>query len=321
VELSVQIETFNLTWDRWRRIVADVERLGYAGLYVCDHFALPDVLADLEFASLDAWTALTYLAAQSRRLRFGPLVSPVSFRDPVVLARQARDLDDLSGGRFVLGVGAGWVEREHRMFGWPLGDAKTRVDRLAEALEVITRLTRSADPVDFAGRFYTLRDARLRPAPTRPGGPALLLGSGGGARSLGLAARYADVFNTPRRSPDRLATVYRELDARLAARGRDPAAVKRTLMAAAYVGRTAAERERWLRLRWTHLNPQRLSPSEFAAARRANGDLVGSPEEMVEQLQEWAALGVREVMMDVELVDDGALELLEMVATEVLPHL
>jgi alkanesulfonate monooxygenase SsuD/methylene tetrahydromethanopterin reductase-like flavin-dependent oxidoreductase (luciferase family) len=321
VELSVQIETFNLTWDRWRRIVADVERLGYAGLYVCDHFATPEPIAHLEVVSLDAWTALAYLAAHSRRLRFGPLVSPVSFRDPVVLARQARDLDDLSGGRFVLGVGAGWVEREHRMFGWPLGDAKARVDRLAEALEVITRLTRSPEPVDFAGRFYTLRDARLRPAPTRPSGPALLLGSSGGARSLALAARYADVFNTPRRSPARIAEVYRELDARLAARGRDPATVTRTLMASVFVWRDDAERDRRLRFGLTHLNPQRLGPTDFAAARRANGDLVGTPAEVVEQLHAWGTRGVQEVMMDVYLLGDEDLDLLEVVAAEVLPHL
>jgi alkanesulfonate monooxygenase SsuD/methylene tetrahydromethanopterin reductase-like flavin-dependent oxidoreductase (luciferase family) len=321
MELSVQIETFDLTWDRWRRVVADAERLGYAGLYLCDHFALPDGAEPLEVVSLDAWTALAYLAAHSRRLRFGPLVSPLSVRDPVVLARQARDLDDLSGGRFVLGAGAGWVEREHRMFGWRFDAPGPRLARLAEGLEVITRLTRSPEPVDFAGEFYTLRGARLQPAPTRPGGPELLLGSNGGGRSLALAARYADVFNTPRRSPDRLAEIYQALDARLAARGRAPAAVKRTAMASVFVWHDDAERDRRLRLWLTHLNPERLGPREFAAARRAKGDLVGSPDEVVEQLRGWAALGVQELMMDVYLIEDDDLEPLEVVATEVLPRL
>ena len=109
MELSVQIETFDLSWDRWRRVVADVERLGYAGLYICDHFEGPDALAHLGVGSLDAWTALTYLADHSRRLRFGPLVSPLSFREPVVLARQARDLDDLTAAASCSASGrAGW---------------------------------------------------------------------------------------------------------------------------------------------------------------------------------------------------------------------
>ena len=115
VALSVQIEVSDgLSWARWKRIVSEVERLGYRGLYCCDHFP------SKERKNSDAVgiiTALTYLAGHSSSLEFGPLVAPVSFRDPVMLVRQAMSLDDLSGGRMILGVGAGHVEREHVEFG------------------------------------------------------------------------------------------------------------------------------------------------------------------------------------------------------------
>src|SRR5215831_1541263 len=141
VALSVQIEIAGgLNWPRWKRLVREVDHLGYSG-------------------SLEIIVAFTYLADHSQRLEFGSLVSPVSFRHPVWLARQAMALDDLSGGRMVLGLGAGWVEDEHVRFGYDFADNKSRLDRLAEGAEVITRLCRDAQPVTFDGRFYRLREA------------------------------------------------------------------------------------------------------------------------------------------------------------------
>src|SRR5437879_9438492 len=120
-----------------------------------------------------------YLAAHSLRVHFGPMVAPASFRHPTLLARQAAALDDLSEGRMILGVGAGWQEREHRLFGHDLGDIPTRMQRLEEALEVITRLLRSAEPVSYKGSFFQLDGATLLPRPQRPGGPSILIGGNG----------------------------------------------------------------------------------------------------------------------------------------------
>src|SRR5436309_9921230 len=161
VALSVQIEIAGgLSWERWKRIVPLVDRLGYRGLYVCDHFYPPgEGYAD----SVEINLAFAYLVTQSQRLEFGSLVAPVSFRDPRFLIRQAMHLDNLSGGRMVLGVGAGWMEREHNAFGYELGDKKTRLDRLAEALEVMTLLSRRDEPVSFEGRFFRLDGARILP--------------------------------------------------------------------------------------------------------------------------------------------------------------
>src|SRR5258708_4665333 len=109
-----------LNWPIWKRLVREIEDLGFAGLYCSDHFILPPMPEDTD--SLDVMTALTYLADHSQTLEFGPLVAPLSFRDPVLLARQAMALDGLSDGRMILGLGAGWEDREHEMFGYELGD-------------------------------------------------------------------------------------------------------------------------------------------------------------------------------------------------------
>ena len=159
VDLSISVEgEFGLTWPLWRRLVREVEDLGFAGLYLADHFLLTE---EANLPSLEMVTALTYLAASSERVRFGPMVAPVSMRDPVMLARQAAALDDLSGGRMVLGLGAGWMTEEHDMFGYALGDVPARMDRFAEALHVVSGLLKSDHPISFDGAYYHLHNARL----------------------------------------------------------------------------------------------------------------------------------------------------------------
>jgi alkanesulfonate monooxygenase SsuD/methylene tetrahydromethanopterin reductase-like flavin-dependent oxidoreductase (luciferase family) len=135
IALSLQIEgQQGLTWPVWKKHVSDAEALGFAGLFRSDHFTVP-FPAYLD--ALELMVSLTYLADRSRTIHFGSLVAPLSFRDPIMLARQAAALDDLSGGRMILGVGAGWMEREHTMFGYTLGDVSMRMARLW------VRLTRS----------------------------------------------------------------------------------------------------------------------------------------------------------------------------------
>jgi alkanesulfonate monooxygenase SsuD/methylene tetrahydromethanopterin reductase-like flavin-dependent oxidoreductase (luciferase family) len=320
LDLSVHVETFNLTWPRWKRFVAEVEALGYAGLYLCDHYEAPPDHPILE--TLDTWIALTYLADHSERLRFGPVVSPVSFRDPIVLARQARDLDDLSGGRFVLGVGAGWNDREHQMFGWSLGDVRTRMDRFAESLEVITGLLHSPEPVHFEGKYYSLRDAEIHPKPSRPNGPDILVGTNRGAsRAVSLAARYADNFNIIGNGPRRVAEIISQLDAQLAARGRVRSAVRRTMTSVFGVGENDTRIERasgWL---LSNANPQHLGLREFAENFRAYGNIIGTPAEVVASLSEYAKAGIEEVMVDLFDVGEVGIEMLRLIAEEVMPRI
>ena len=209
IEVSISVEgQTGLTWPLWRCWVAMVEARGFSGLYRSDHFTMPDPPDE---DSLECIVSLAYLADHSSGVRFGPLVAPLSFRDPVMLARQAAALDDLSGGRMILGVGTGWIEREHSLFGYELGDLQTRFARLEDGLEVITRLLKSDQPVSHEGRFYRLREAVLLPRPQREGGPPILIGGSGSKRTPELAARFADVWNGTFMRPD----MFRERSAAL----------------------------------------------------------------------------------------------------------
>ncbi len=168
VEISIMLEGQNgVTWSHWKSIVAEVEEPGFAGMFRSDHFTNsrpPDM------DSLEMIVSLTYLADHTQRIHFGPLVAPFSFRNPMLLARQAAALDDLSNGRMILGLGAGWQQREHHLFGFDLGDVPTRMARFEEGLEVVTRLLNSDEPVTYESRFFQLRGATLLPRPQRPGG-------------------------------------------------------------------------------------------------------------------------------------------------------
>jgi alkanesulfonate monooxygenase SsuD/methylene tetrahydromethanopterin reductase-like flavin-dependent oxidoreductase (luciferase family) len=315
VALSVQIEIAGgLSWGRWKRIVAEVDRLGYRGLYICDHFYPGNAgYAD----SVEISLAFGYLADHSPRLEFGSLVAPVSFRHPVWLARQAMALDDLSGGRFILGVGAGWMEREHVAFGYELGDKRTRMARLAEALEVITRLTRNAEPVSFDGTFYKLQDAVLRPRSPRPNGPRIMVGGAGPMRTLPLTAKYADVWNTGGRSPETFAETSALLDECIAKAGRQPGDVRRTLMVQVICYRNDGE----LAGRIRHVakpDPDASPAATLAALReRSPNIIVGSPQQVIDRIGAYGRAGVEEIMVQrLDLDDDEGLRI---IAEDVLP--
>lgn len=319
IAISVMVEgQMGLTWPRWQRVVADVEALGYAGLFRSDHFTNargPDQ------DSLEMVVSLAYLADHSRRLHFGPLVAPLSFRDPTLLVRQATALDDLSGGRMILGLGAGWQEREHRLFGHDLGDIPTRMDRLEEGLEVVTRLLRSDEPVSFAGRFYRLDGATLLPRPARPGGPPILIGGNGPKRTLPLVARYAQVWNAFGLAPDDFRARAATLDDLLRAAGRPPGAVRRTMMVPLLFGRdpkSLARRAAWF-ARLAPTVAEKPLDAQLAFWRDERHILAGLPDAAAVQVAAFAAMGVEELMVQWFDLDD--LDGLRDFAETVLPRL
>lgn len=318
VAISIMIEGQDgLTWSRWKKLVDEVESLGFAGLYRSDHFTNgrpPDK------ASLEMIVSLTYLADHTQHITFGPLVAPLSFRDPTLLARQAAALDDLSGGRMILGLGAGWQEREHTLFGHELGDIPTRMARLEEGLEVITSLLKSDDPVTFEGRFYHLRGATLLPRPQRPGGPRILIGGNGMKRTLPLVAHYAGAWNAVGLTPDAFRERCIALDALLAAAGRRPADVRRSVMLSIYFGNEPIEVDK--QLSWRRDVPELADMPLDAAieAVQARGhSLVGTPEHVVRQIQAYADAGVEEIM--VQWFDTTNIRLLRDFGESVLPRL
>ena len=313
IAISLMIEGQNgVNWPRWRRLVAEVEPLGFAGLFRSDHFTNGrGPLLD----SLETIVSLTYLADHTEHIHFGPLVAPLSFRDPTILARQALALDDLSGGRMILGVGAGWQEREHTMFGHELGNLTTRMDRLEEGLRVLTQLLRSDEPTSFHGRFYQLQDALVLPRPERAGGPPILIGGTGPKRTLPLVARYADIWNALMVTPDEFRALSAQLDDLLRAEGRPPDAVRRTLM----INLTfAADRER-LANRLAVADTGGSLETAVANMRATQKNIVGTPEMAREQIAAYADAGAQELMLQWLDLDD--IEGLRAFAQTVLPTL
>ncbi len=302
MDIAIMIEGQDgLTWPCWQRLVQAVEALGFAGLYRSDHFTNAD---PPDKDSLELWLSLAWLASHTTRIEFGPLVTPVSFRHPAFTARMASQLDDLAAGRLTLGVGAGWQVREHTAFGFDLLPPAERMDRFEEGLEVMTRLLRSAAPVSFQGRYYSLHEATLRPRPQRSGGPPLLIGGNGPRRTLPLAARYADEWNAVLIPAARCAELNAHLDHLLAEQGRPARALRRSLMTGIVFGRDDAQ----LNARLAGRDP---------AALRARGLIVGVGRQVQEQLHALAAAGVQRVMLQWLALDD--LDGLEALAAATLP--
>jgi F420-dependent oxidoreductase-like protein len=301
LEVAIMIEGQDgIDWARWRRLARAAEDLGYAGLYRSDHFTNP---TGPVLDSLELWSSLTWLADNTSRIEFGPLVSPVSFRHPVITAWQASAVDNLAGGRLRLGVGAGWQEREHEAYGFDLLDTDRRFARFEEGLEVITRLLRSEEPVSFDGEFYRLRDAALMPRSPRPGGPPIVIGGNGPRRTLPLVARYADEWNAVFATPERFIELNTRLEELLREAGRPAEQVRRTLMTRVVFGPTPADVERKL-------------AGGRADELRARGIIVGTAPEVAAQLGRLEDAGVQRVMLQWLETDD--LDGLEAMAQSVL---
>jgi F420-dependent oxidoreductase-like protein len=304
MRVALMIEGQNgLDWPRWQRILRAAEDLGYDGVWRSDHFTNAN---PPDKASLEAWTSLTYAAGHTERIEFGPLVSPVTFRHPSILARMAAAVDDLSGGRLVLGVGAGWQEREHHNFGIPFPSRGDRLEMLREYLEVITRLLRSDEPVSFEGRYFQLHDAILLPRPQRPGGPPILVGGNGEKRTMPLAARYADEWNSLFVSPRRFAELNRHMDDLLRETGRQPESLFRSLMLGTIFARDRND-----------LNRTMTGRGWSAEEGPQHGQVAGTSEMWIEQLRTYRDAGVQRVMLQWLDLDD--IPGIEMVAREVLP--
>ena len=210
MKISIMIEGQNgLNWDNWKKLVDVVEKSGFHGLYRSDHFTnanLPDK------DSLELWVSLTYLAATTRRIKFGPLVSPISFRNPVFTARMASAVDDLSEGRLKLGLGAGWQEREHTNFGFDLLGPGERFDRFEEGLEVIRNLFRSEQPITFEGKYFQLKNAILLPKPQKKNGPEIVIGGNGKRYTIPMVIKFADEWNTIFVDPEKFGNLNNNLD-------------------------------------------------------------------------------------------------------------
>jgi len=298
LEIALMIEGQNgLTWSRWQRIAKFTEDAGFAGLYRSDHFTNSNP-PDIE--SLELWTSLTWLACNTKRIEFGPLVTPFSFRHPVHIARMASAVDDLSDGRLTLGLGAGWQEREHNLFGFDLLDIPSRFDRFKEGMEVVTHLLNSDSPVSFNGKFYGLNSATLLPRPQREGGPRISVGGNGKKVTLKIAAQYAHEWNANFISKETFSDLNTALDQFLKDSGRDPKSVRRTLMTGTMFAASDSQFNEKMRRDGTNLE-----------GLREYNYIFGTPGMFKEQLQELESAGVERIMLQwLDLDDMDGLEAL-----------
>lgn len=292
-----------LNWDRWKRILQTAEDTGYQSVFRSDHF----IIGKAE-DSLELWTSLTYAATATQRIEFGPLVTPITFRHPSLNARYATAVDDLSGGRLIYGMGAGWHEDEHTRWGIPFYDFPTRFEMLAEAVALTTDLFQTDGEVTYTGKHFTLKGAYLLPRPQKPGGPTLLIGGNGPKKTLPLVADYAAEWNAVFIEQDTYRERTERLDALLAERKRPPGDVKRSLMTRVVYGKDAAT----LKARIAERGEDEVT------LRQQTNIIVGTPQEVVDKLGAWAELGVERFMLQWLSLDD--IDGMESMATEVLPH-
>jgi F420-dependent oxidoreductase-like protein len=220
MRLCVMVEgQEGVNWEDWLALARACEEHGYEALFRSDHYG--PVVREEERGSLDAWTTLAGLATITSTVRLGTLVSPATFRHPSVLAKSAVTVDHLSGGRVEVGMGAGWNEAEHRRYGFPFPATRERMEIFAEQLEVVHRQWKS-EPFSFEGEHYRLLDCDPHPKPVQSPHPPLIVGGRGGPRSVALAARWADEYNTVSATPDECRALRERIAAACERESREP---------------------------------------------------------------------------------------------------
>jgi F420-dependent oxidoreductase-like protein len=300
-----------VTWEQWRALAVACEEHGFEGLFRSDHYL--SVMGRPERGSLDAWTTLAALAAMTSRIRLGTLVSPATFRHPSVLAKSAVTVDHVSGGRVELGIGAGWQEREHRAYGFPFPALGTRMDAMAEQIEIVAR-SFADEPFSFQGEHYSLEDLDALPKPLQRPRPPIIVGGRGGRRSLELAARWADEYNTFSASLDEVRQRHHAFAEAWQDAGRDPDAFRFSVMVTTLVGADETE----LRDRIGRLAEWLGGAPEEVIARLRNGGVAGTVDEAAERLRELEAAGAQRVMLQHFL--HGDVEAVELIGRELIPR-
>ncbi|MBC7274687.1 MAG: LLM class F420-dependent oxidoreductase, partial [Dietzia sp.] len=228
------------TYDDLLAVARTAEDAGFDGFFRSDHYLAMG--RDGLPGPTDAWTSLAGLARETSRLRLGTLVTSATFRAPGVLAVQVAQVDQMSGGRVELGLGAGWFEAEHRAYGIEFPDVRERFDRFAEQLELITGLwsTPVGERYSFSGEHYTISDSPALPKPVQPRVP-IIIGGSGKRRTPALTARYATEFNANFTSVEQTAVQYERVRAACGQAGRDPGELTWSVALAVVLGATDAE--------------------------------------------------------------------------------
>jgi F420-dependent oxidoreductase-like protein len=289
------------------RVAKATEDLGFDAFFRSDHYLKMGEVSGLP-GPTDAWITLAGLARETARIRLGTLMSPVTFRYPGPMAISVAQVDQMSGGRAELGIGAGWFGAEHAAYAIPFPDLGERFSRYEEQLAIITGLweTPEGQSFSFDGKYYTVTDSPALPKPAQRPRPPVLIGGTGPRRTPRLAARYADEYNVPFASITDTAAAFGRVRQACSAAGRDARPMTYSAAHVVCCGRSPAELER-----------------RAAAIGRELGDLrqngiAGTPDEVAGRIADYAGIGA--ARMYLQVLDLQDLEHLELLAAEVLPR-
>ncbi len=283
------------------------EQLGFDAFFRSDHYLnMGD--GDGLPGPTDAWLTLAGLAVQTSRIRLGTLMSPVTFRYPGPLAISVAQVDEMSGGRVELGLGAGWFEAEHTAYGIPFPPTAERFDRLEEQLAIITGLweTPVGQRFSYAGKYYSVSDSPALPKPAARPRPPVLIGGRGLRRTPQLTARYADEYNVPFSTAEETGAAFGRIREACQVAGRDPDSLVYSAAHTVCCGRDEAELVR------------RAEAIGWDLATQRAGGLVGTPDEIVDRIGTFAGLGATRIYLQVMDLHD--LDHLELIAAEVMPQ-
>ncbi len=234
MQFGAQLVNYFTTWEESLSAIKVIDVGPWSSLWFSDHFIPPYPRADLESeAALESWSMITATAAVTDRLRLGVLVSGNTYRNPALLAKMAATVDQISGGRLILGIGASWYKLEHETFGWEFPSVKERCDRLEEAVELIKMLFTAEGPIDYNGQHYKLKKAYFSPPCTQKPHIPILVGGNGEKRTLRTLARFGDIANidlnkagTPEMFKHKLDVIKRHCEEL----GRDHSEIKKTMV-------------------------------------------------------------------------------------------
>ena len=311
MRLGLMVEGQNgLSWERWRHILRLAERLEFPTLFRSDHY-----FTGPQQDSLECFLSFVLAAEETSSLRFGPLVTPVTFRRPVDVGRMAAQIDALSGGRFVMGLGAGWNEPEHRAYGLTFPPVRERFDRLEEAIQLMQALWAPGEAT-YEGVYYQLDGADCLPKPPS-GRPPILIGGGGERRTIPMAAQYAVEWNCVMLTPDAYAHKRDVMARACEAIDRDPDQIEHTMMMFHAAG-TPDLVEAGGRFAQSVFGDPNQPLDEFLAGFKARGSLSGGADEVVDGLGRLAEAGVAEVQFQHFLFDRD--DVVEFLARDVAPQ-
>jgi alkanesulfonate monooxygenase SsuD/methylene tetrahydromethanopterin reductase-like flavin-dependent oxidoreductase (luciferase family) len=289
-----------VTWEQWLALARAAEDAGIEALFRSDHY-LGIGRSDGAGGSLDAWATLAGLAAVTERIRLGTLVSPVTFRPAPVLAKSVVTVDHISGGRVELGIGAGWFEPEHSVYGFPFRTARERVELLREQLETIVH--------------HWTEDERTQPRALQDPHPHLIVGGSGKPGTVGPAVRWANEYNTTGASPEVCRERRETLDRACERAGRDPATLPLSLMRTCIVGSDEADVREHV-ARYIETYEPGSSVDEFLRGLD-EAHLIGTVDTVAERLSRYEQAGVTRVMLQHLVHED--LAMVEVIGRELAP--